>query len=314
MPLLLLIPIAIAVGYAYATRKEAATRQLSLPGAGRATAQATSPATVTSGAAVTPIVVLGEFMRTGERPPSGLVLAAISCADAAGDHGLAVDLAREFFAPPPRPPGPPMPAMPAINAQQMPPPPPFVAPSSATQGPAREGSPVSPPASAPSSPAPSSPMSATALRPVPIPNVPGVLWRSFVAKVERCPPNFTAPHHLGRFRARKDRLRALGFDLAAVSADPEMQLAALEADVGDAYDRLLETGDLAACVGRPIEVPPPMDMPPDAGGMVLVTLSGILGVAQAAGLDGTIGWLESYEDRRKYPHTTKAFLATNGEF
>ncbi len=47
---------------------------------------------------------------------------------------------------------------------------------------------------------------------------------------------------------------------------------------------------------------------------VQVTLSGVLGVIQAAGLEGAAAWLESPDDRRRFPGTTAAFLRTNGAF
>ena len=43
-----------------------------------------------------------------------------------------------------------------------------------------------------------------------------------------------------------------------------------------------------------------------------ITLSGLLGVIQCAGLDGAVGWLTKPSDRKRYPHTTQAFMNTNG--
>jgi hypothetical protein len=45
-----------------------------------------------------------------------------------------------------------------------------------------------------------------------------------------------------------------------------------------------------------------------------ITLSGLCGVVNRAGLRGAEKWLKSEKDRVKYPSTTRAFRATNGIF
>ena len=53
---------------------------------------------------------------------------------------------------------------------------------------------------------------------------------------------------------------------------------------------------------------------PGVSDLCKVSLSGILGVIQCAGIDHAYGWLESQQDRKKYTYTTKMFLHTNGAF
>jgi hypothetical protein len=60
-------------------------------------------------------------------------------------------------------------------------------------------------------------------------------------------------------------------------------------------------------LGRPI-------MLPGVEHNQTITLSGMLGVIQYAGLDGATSWLEHPNDRKRFPHTTQAFLHTNGVF
>ena len=58
----------------------------------------------------------------------------------------------------------------------------------------------------------------------------------------------------------------------------------------------------------------PMGQAAGTLGVSTVTLSGILGVIQCAGLDAAYRWFESQQDRKKYTYTTKMFLQTNGAF
>ena len=132
-------------------------------------------------------------------------------------------------------------------------------------------------------------------------------WSEFCDRLEREPPQYASSRHVGRYRQRRERLAELGIDPAAIVGDPHAQRAALEADIANAYQALASEGDIARHVGRSIPLP-------GEDGLHRVTLSGVLGVVQAAGLDGAIKWLEHPGDRKKFQHTTNAFRATNGCF
>lgn len=140
----------------------------------------------------------------------------------------------------------------------------------------------------------------------PLGGVPDSAWREFVSRLEREAPTFSSSRHVGQYRQRRERVAELGIDPRAIHS-PAAQRAALDADLADAHQRLVETGDLQTHVGRRIAVP-------GTDEAQIATLSGILGVVQCAGLDGAIGWLERSNDRKRYPHTTQAFLRTNGVF
>jgi hypothetical protein len=135
-------------------------------------------------------------------------------------------------------------------------------------------------------------------------------WGEFVGRVCRELPTFTARHHVGQYRQRRDRLKELGIDPASIVESPAAQVAALDADMGDAYGHAQAAGLLGEHVGAVIRVPV-------AGGgarRAEVTLSGVMGVIQAAGLEGAASWLENPTDRSEYPHTTDQFLRCNGVF
>lgn len=140
----------------------------------------------------------------------------------------------------------------------------------------------------------------------PLGGVPDGAWHEFVSRLSREAPTFNSSRHVGQYRQRRERLAELGIDPRAIQSTTA-QRAALDADLVDAHQRLVETGDLQTHVGRRIAVP-------GADDAQTATLSGILGVVQCAGLDGAIGWLERSNDRKRYPHTTQAFLRTNGVF
>jgi len=159
-------------------------------------------------------------------------------------------------------------------------------------------------------PRPGSPGTVTVSgRSSPIQGVKQEDWEAFVGVVSRELPSYMAQRHVGRFRHRKDRLIELGFDPGNLANDPDAQLSALRADMRDAQRRAQESGLFADHVGSHIQVP-------DRGAMLnaQITHSGILGVIQAAGLEGAAGWLEDQEDRQRFPGTTLAFLRTNGLF
>jgi hypothetical protein len=45
-----------------------------------------------------------------------------------------------------------------------------------------------------------------------------------------------------------------------------------------------------------------------------ITLSGLLTVLRHAGTENATKWLDSDEERKRFPHTTKAFKRSNGCF
>jgi hypothetical protein len=134
-------------------------------------------------------------------------------------------------------------------------------------------------------------------------------WGAFVGKIARELPTFTSARHVGQFRQRMDRLADLGIDPSEVATSPDAQRAALDADMADAHHHAQASGMLAAHCGAAVEVPTPQ-----GPARVQVTTSGVLGVIQAAGLEGAAQWLDRPADRKRFPHTTQAFLRTNGVF
>jgi len=134
-------------------------------------------------------------------------------------------------------------------------------------------------------------------------------WGAFVGKISRELPTFTSARHVGQFRQRMDRLADLGIDPSEVATSPDAQRAALDADMADAHHHAQASGMLAAHCGAAVEVPTPQ-----GPARVQVTTSGVLGVIQAAGLEGAAEWLDRPADRKRFPHTTQAFLRTNGVF
>lgn len=134
-------------------------------------------------------------------------------------------------------------------------------------------------------------------------------WAAFAARVAREQPTFHSAHHVGQFRQRRSRLAELGIDPESLVGSTEAQDAAFDADMRDAYRHALESGMIAEYRGHTIEIPADGGAAP-----IQITLSGVLGVVQAAGLEGAIGWLADPGDRQRFPHTTRAFLRTNGVF
>jgi hypothetical protein len=140
----------------------------------------------------------------------------------------------------------------------------------------------------------------------PLSSVTDEAWSDFVSRLARESPTFDSSRHIGQYRQRRDRLAELGIDPATLHGSPVAQRSALDVDLADAHGHAA-AGGLLEYLGRPIVVPGHKD--PEK-----ITLSGVLGVIQCAGLEGAAGWLEKAGDRRRYPHTTQAFLHTNGAF
>jgi len=141
----------------------------------------------------------------------------------------------------------------------------------------------------------------------PLAGVPDSAWREFVARLERESPTFSSSRHVGQYRQRRERLAELGIDPGAVHGSAASQRAALDVDLADAHGHAAAGGLISEHLGRAITLP-------GHDGAQTISLSGLLGVIQCAGLEGAVGWLESSNDRRRYPHTTQAFLRTNGVF
>lgn len=140
----------------------------------------------------------------------------------------------------------------------------------------------------------------------PIASIPDDAWRQFVIQLSREDPTYSSSRHVGQFRQRRERLIELGIDPGSVLGFASAQRVALDRDLADAYKHAID-GDLVDDhVGRKIQIPGQED--------ACITLSGLLGVIQCAGLDGATGWLEKAGDRKRFPHTTQAFQRTNGVF
>lgn len=141
----------------------------------------------------------------------------------------------------------------------------------------------------------------------PLAGVSDEAWRQFVALLARESPMFSSSRHVGQYRQRRERLAEFGVDPQAIHGSAAAQRQALDTDLVDAHHHAAAGGMLAEHLGRPIAIP-------GHDGAAVITLSGVLGVIQCAGLDGAVGWLKSLNDRKRYPHTTQAFLRTNGVF
>ena len=131
-------------------------------------------------------------------------------------------------------------------------------------------------------------------------------WLVFVSRLSREAPTFDSSRHIGQYRQRRERLEELGIDPRSIQGSAHAQRAALDVDLADAHGHAA-AGGLLEHLGRPIMVPGHEE--PEE-----ITLSGVLGVIQCAGLEGATGWLEKASDRKRYPHTTQAFSRTNGMF
>ncbi len=141
----------------------------------------------------------------------------------------------------------------------------------------------------------------------PLGGVPDDAWREFVARLARESPLFASSRHVGQYRQRRERLAELGIDPSAIGGSAAAQRTSLDADLADAHHHAAAGGVITEHLGRAIAVP-------GHEGPETITLSGLLGVIQCAGLEGAVGWLEKPSDRKRYPHTTQTFLRTNGVF
>ena len=143
----------------------------------------------------------------------------------------------------------------------------------------------------------------------PIGGIDDKAWDEFCGRLVRETPSFQSARHVGQFRQRRERLAELGIDPNSIVGSPDHQRGALDADLTDAYRQAADpaSGLVRNNVHHAILVPQ-LEAP------VMVSLSGLLGVIQAAGLEGAEQWFAHQRDRKRFPHTTQAFLRTNGVF
>lgn len=141
----------------------------------------------------------------------------------------------------------------------------------------------------------------------PVDGVPRGAWNAFTDRLVRETPLFQTQRHVGQFRQNKERLAELGIDAREMIGSDTAQRRAFDADMADAYQHALEGGLINEHVRRLIRVPGSRDA-------CTVTLSGLLGVIHAAGLEGAVSWFENPDDRSRFVHTTEAFLKANGAF
>lgn len=143
--------------------------------------------------------------------------------------------------------------------------------------------------------------------PSPIGTVNDQAWGRFATVLQRQDTSYQSPRHVGQFRQRRSRLAELGIDANAIIGHEHAQRAALEAEIRDAHHHAYESGMLHENLNRMIRVPGSDDPH-------VVTLSGILGVIQIAGLEAAYSWFSTPNDRLRFKFTTQMFLRTNGEF
>ena len=247
-----------------------------------------------------PIEVLHGFMLRDRQPPPAVVRYAIAEAELMGRHDLIRHLVRTFV----------QPANASVQVYETAAP---SAPMTQAQAQAQAPSPAPPEpqkddeTSSDSSANDGDVDDTTSVNPSPLPGVADDQWAAFSGALAREAPTFDSNRHVGRYRHRKDRLRELGCDPEIVRGNPHAQDVALAMDVVDAARHLHESGTAAQHVGRTVLLPGEPEPRK-------VTLSGVVGLAHAAGLEECVSWLESHEDRKRYPHTTKIFATTNGVF
>lgn len=126
-------------------------------------------------------------------------------------------------------------------------------------------------------------------------------WRMFVHSSLIESPEFNSDNSLGMFRQNKKRLVKLG--VTSELKTPVEQYGAFEKEISQL---MIEGQNLSKLhVAMPVEVD---------GENVPITLSGLLAVMRAAGTQNAEKWLDSSEERNKFPNTTKAFKRSNGCF
>jgi len=141
----------------------------------------------------------------------------------------------------------------------------------------------------------------------PIPGVADEPWNAFASVLAREPVDHDSNRRIGRYAASKSRLTEIGIDPTSIANSSNAQDVALCADLADAHHHLAQSGELGKWIGHQIAIP-------DSDDVLVLSLSGLLGVCSVAGLEGAIGWLRSKDERKRFPNTTNLFLRTNGIF
>jgi len=133
----------------------------------------------------------------------------------------------------------------------------------------------------------------------PIEGVSNDDWRMFVHASSLESPDFESENSKGMFRQNKKRILKLG---ASVDT-PVSQYSAFESEVLHLLDEGREL--IKQSVAMPIEVD---------GESLPMTLSGLLAVMRVAGTANATKWVDSPEERKRFPNTSKVFKLTNGCF
>jgi len=133
----------------------------------------------------------------------------------------------------------------------------------------------------------------------PIDGVSNDDWRMFVQASSIESPDFESENSKGMFRQNKKRTLKLGVSVNT----PVEQYSAFEGEVVQLLDEGRDI--IKQSVAMPIEID---------GESLPMTLSGLLAVMRVAGTANAAKWIDSPEERKKFPNTTKVFKLTNGCF
>lgn len=126
-------------------------------------------------------------------------------------------------------------------------------------------------------------------------------WMDFVSKLRVREPSYSTNTHLGAYEHNRSRLQSLGFSEPLESE--QEQYSALVEDLTDHYSNarpLIDEfcGDSVTLDGN--EVP--------------ISMSGVLALLKAGGVQGAEKWLRDPQARANYPRTKDLFLRANGCF
>jgi hypothetical protein len=125
-------------------------------------------------------------------------------------------------------------------------------------------------------------------------------WQMFVSVSRVAPETFDSENSVGMFRQNKKRLAKMGISDVTT---PIKQYDAFENEVIQMIGEGKELSRLH--VAMPIDVD---------GETFPITLSGLVAVMRIAGTKNAGSWLDSPDERRKFPNTTEAFKKANGCF
>ena len=262
-------------------------------------------------AAQGPIATLHAYAAAGYLPPPAVVLCAIAEAETMGRNDLAHSIYRHYMPQPP-----PAAHAPPIDVASAPGPQMAAAPAPVGIGPAGTTSATDAEIQALLDADPHGFVQGAVAgeldhhvaqaRRAPIEGVPEDAWEGFCNRLAREEPTFSSDRHIGRYRQHRERLREIGIDPTAIAGSPDAQRDAFDAEIADAHRHVVASG-MDRNIGRVVRLP---GLPEP----VEVTMSGVLGIAHAAGLEHAASWLQHQRDRQQFPHTTEAFVRTNGLF